>query len=181
MVEVRKSRFKWALPFVAVACLAGPLARADSVLPPGPVTVLEHTQLVGGSFSSAFDFLVPAAGTISVTLIDMVWPDTLSSLSFSAASATSILKSLSGPGSMSFDVTTPGHYFAIVSGAAQGAFDLGLYSFKLTWSALDPASPSSVPLPTAGWLLLAGVACLAILVRRRESAHAGQERMLAMV
>jgi len=170
MVEFRKSRLKSAFALVALACLATPFARADTTLPSGPFTVLEHTQLVGGSFSSALDFLVPAAGKVTVVLSDLVWPDTLSSLHFAATSATSLFGSLDAPGTFSFDVNKPGHYFAIISGETKGALDLGLYTLKMEWSALSGSSDPAVPLPAAGWLLVSGVAGLMGLARRRREA-----------
>jgi len=166
MFPVRSNRLKAAFAVVALACLGAPLARAETTLPAGPVTLLEHTQLVGGGFASVLDFLVPAAGTVSVVLKDLVWPDTLSGLSFAAVSTTSMLASLSAPGSLTFDVTAPGHFFAIVSGNTQGDLNLGLYSVSLQWNAVASAA-SSVPLPAAGWLLVSGAAGLIGFARRR--------------
>ena len=167
MVDLKLNRLRPLFMLLVLGCLGASLAKADT-LPPGPVTLLEHTQLVGGSFSAALDFLVPASGTVSVVLTDLGWPNSLDSLHFAAANATSTFNSLSAPGALTFDVNTPGHYFAIICGEAQGALDLGLYSVKLQWNALAASAP--VPLPAAGWLLISGAAGLFGWARRRKEA-----------
>ena len=144
---------------MALACLSvSPHARADSLL-------LAQTTLVSGSVSTVDSFTAPTAGAVTVTLTDLKWPASLSALSFSATSANHVLASWSASGtSMSggtatFDVGA-GTYFAhIMATAASGFLDMGLYSLSMTFT------PSAVPLPAAGWMLLTGMFVLAGLAR----------------
>ena len=71
---------------------------------------------------------------------------------------------------MSFMVPTAGTYFADVMATAGGPLDLGVYSLSISFS------PSAVPLPPSGRLLLGalllGVGLLFVQQRRRQRAAA---------
>jgi len=135
------------LALFAVGCLLPAVrSRADTLL-------VAQTSLISGTESIVDSFTVPSAGTVTVQLSDLPWPQALSSLSFMATSGNQVLSSWSTLTSAveSFQVA-PGTYFAHVTGTAAGALDLGLYSMTLTF---QPAG--TVPLPGSAWLLIIGL------------------------
>jgi hypothetical protein len=126
-----------------LACLLhSPCSLADTVL-------INETTLVSGTNSSVEAFTVPTAGTITVQLSNIAWPQALDSLSFVASSASNVLSAWQGAGTESFNVAA-GTYYAHVTGTAGGLLDLGLYSLTVSFrSAVAP-----VPLPSSQALLL---------------------------
>jgi hypothetical protein len=131
--------------------------------------LLEKSGLISGSQSFVFEMQAPGAGMVNVQLSNLGWPERLSSVSFAASTATSILSRLADEGSTSFHITGPGAYYAHVAGIAQGALQVGLYSLRITFSAGNtPGSP--VPLPAALWLLISGLGALALPFRHRQPA-----------
>jgi hypothetical protein len=127
-----------------LACLLhSPPGSADTVL-------INETTLVSGTDSSVEAFTIPTAGTITVQLSNIAWPQALSSLSFVASSASNVLMAWQGAGTETFEVSAPGTYYAHVTGTAGGLLDLGLYSLTVSFrSAVAP-----VPLPSSQALLL---------------------------
>lgn len=124
-------------------------AHADTLL-------LASTNLVYGTSAATYSFDAPSAGTVTAQLTSLPWPVPLSSLSFSTSTASNTLSSwdaTSAPQVETFQVGT-GTYFAHVMATAGGSLNLGLYSLMLTFS------PSAVPLPTAGGMLLIGLLVL---------------------
>jgi hypothetical protein len=130
--------------------MAATAARADMVL-------LSDTTLVTGNRSSVYSFSTPAAGTVTVQLTNLAWPQALSNLSFMASTPTNVLSSWFDPSlvtsqsttnTLTFQVASSGAYFADVMATAGGSLDLGLYSLSLTF-----APAGTVPLPASGWLL----------------------------
>ena len=87
----------------------------------------------------------------------------LSSLTFSATDANTVVGSLPGPGNIQFSVSDAGAYWAHITAQAQGALDLGVYSLEIMFTPLG----SPVFLPASGWLLLGGLAAVAGLQRYR--------------
>lgn len=162
---IKKVRLISALALLAVASLAAAAVRAETVVPFDNVTLLQHTELVGGESGTALGFLVPKAGSVSVSLADLSWPEAFDSLSVMIVKGISVLGSLSGAGEFSFDATSPGKYFALVLSDAKGELDLGLYSLNIKFNSLT----APVPLPAAAWLLMAGVSGLGAVVRRRRA------------
>jgi hypothetical protein len=151
-----------AAPLAAVLVLLtivgqSPAAHADSML-------LASTNMVTGSSAATFSFNAPSSGTVTAEISSMPWPVPLSALSFSATTATNTLSSWSTTDAMAapqfekFQVGA-GTYFAHVMATAGGSLDLGLYSLMLTFS------PSAVPLPAAGGMLLIGLLVLFALRR----------------
>ena len=157
------ARLGLALVLMALGGLVhSPLAHADSLL-------LASTNLVAGSSSATYSFDAPSAGTVTARISSLPWPVPLSSLSFTATSATSTLASWqmggAGAGGGMFsaaatDTSAPqvetfqvgaGTYFAHIMATAGGDLNLGLYSLMLTFT------PSAVPLPSAAGLLLIGI------------------------
>lgn len=160
MIQTRRP-LKLALvaPLALVALAGAPHARADNIL-------LAQTTLVNGSVSTVDSFTAPGAGTVSVSLDSLNWPAPLSSLSFSATSASQVMASWNGTGLSSNVATfnvTGGTYFTHILATAGGSLDVGLYSMLLTFT--PSGSPPPVPLPGSGWLLLTGALVLGGLVR----------------
>jgi hypothetical protein len=150
------NKFLVGAALTALGCGLAPSAHAESV-------VFEQSGLISGSQSFVFNFNAPSAGTMTAKLTNLAWPERLSSLSFAASTATSVLTTLSDAGSIQFSVSGPGAYYAHVAGVAQGALDVGLYSLRITFD----SGVSPVPLPAALPLLLAALASGAGLLRRR--------------
>jgi hypothetical protein len=134
-----------------------PTAHADTML-------LASTNLVTGTSAATFSFNAPASGTVTAQISSMPWPVPLSSLSFSATTASDTLSSWStngpmgGPQIEKFQVGA-GTYFAHVMATAGGQLDLGLYSLLVTFT------PSAVPLPATAGMLLIGLMVLFALRR----------------
>jgi len=150
-----------ALLLLAVA--QAPAAHANMVLGGA-------TDLISGSQSYTMAFVAPTSGTVTFQLSILSWPEPLEGLSVSATTASDLLGALAlnattAPSDfMTFDVGGPGAFFAHVSGKAQGALQLGLYSLRVTFT------PSAVPLPASAWLLATGAALMFVFVpgfRRR--------------
>lgn len=162
------ARVRWAL-WLLLSLILAPVVQADSVL-------LSDTTLVSGNQSDVFSFLASGPGILSVKLTDIDWPQTLSSLSFTASDGKQVLASWSDAGSqsgaaLSFNVTG-GNYFADVLASAGGSLDLGAYSLSIQFT---PAA-SPVPLPASGLLLVAGLAVLLVV---RRAAHSRVNRAMA--
>ena len=130
-----------------------PLAYADTVLKAA-------TTLVSGSSADTYSFTTSSSGTVTAQIASVPWPVPLSALSFSATTASNTLSSWSStaptstPQVETFQVGA-GTYFAhVMATAGAGPLDLGLYSLMLTFT------PSAVPLPAAGGMLLFGLLVL---------------------
>jgi hypothetical protein len=139
---------------LTVLTVAGhsPAAHADTML-------LASTNLVTGTSAATYSFNTPGSGMVTAQISSMPWPVPLSSLSFSTSTASGTLSSwsttdaMSGPQIEKFQVGA-GTYFAHVMATAGGSLDLGLYSLLVTFT------PSAVPLPAAGGMLLIGLMVL---------------------
>lgn len=138
---------------LALALAAPGLAVADTL---SPDMLLTQSTLVINQQSNVYDFTVPEPGTLTVQLEDVVWPDALSSLTFSLDSARSVLGWVASAGELTLSMGHGGSYYVDVSGAAGGALDLGLYSLQVEFYPHGAA----VPLPGAWILLLSGFAIL---------------------
>jgi hypothetical protein len=141
-----------AIPTWILAMLVGTL---HSICAYADNQVLADTTLVSGSASNVFTFQASGPGVATVELTNIAWPQTLSSLSFLAASPSEVLSSWSDPPvagtttqTLSFLVPSGGTYFADVTATAGGALDLGVYSLSISFT------PNAVPLPASGRLLL---------------------------
>lgn len=159
MRRSNKARQGWAVLWVGSAVFAASAAHAE--------TVLAQTGLISGAQSFVFALEAPTAGTFSVKLSDLTWPDRLSTLSFAGSTATTVLNRVDISGSSgalsadsSFKVNQAGNYYALVSGTAQGALNMGLYSLKVDFA--------PVPLPAAALLLFSGLAGFAATQRKRH-------------
>jgi hypothetical protein len=116
------------------------------------------TPLVVGSLASVTDFTVSGPGTVTVTLTDLGFTERLASLTFAATTPTGVITSMSGPGQISFAVTTPGIYSAVIGALAQGAGPLAL-----GWYSVTIGFAPAVPLPGTLALLLSALLGIAAL------------------
>jgi len=145
-------------PLAMLGLAAAPHAQAEDIL-------LAQTTLVNGSQSTVDSFSTSGAGRVTVSLQSLAWPAQLSALSFSATSSDKVMAYWNGGGDVTSTVTTfnvdgPGTYFAhIMATAGASSLNLGLYSLMMTFT------PSAVPLPASGWMLLVGMFVIGGLVR----------------
>jgi hypothetical protein len=145
---------------LALSCVSG-VGRAEMLL--------SQTTLVIGSQTTATTFTASGPGTVTLQLSDLSWPERLAGLSCAIVTSTTVIArtaldvGTSSLRSMSFDVSGPGTFTAIVSGAAavSNPLQLGAYSLQID------ITPSAVPLPASGLLLGAAIAGGALLLRRR--------------
>jgi hypothetical protein len=146
-------------------------------------TLLAQTEMVAGAQTRTSTFDVSSAGTLTVHLTDLAFPQRLASLSCAIVNSTSVLASAVVPSAVdapasqavtrdvSFDVSGPAIFSAIVSGAvsATNALQLGSYSLQVDFV---PA----VPIPASGLLMLSGLAVLLVLAQRRGVLAIGPAR-----
>jgi hypothetical protein len=141
------------------AIAAAPLASADTLL-------VEASPLISGTRSDVYTLSAPKAGSVTVSLSNIDWPERLSTLSFALVTSSGVLKTFSGEGQQTVDIGTAGTYYAIVTGtAAAGRWNIGMYSLRMSFSTLE--NPT-VPLPAAVWLMLSGLAGVLGLTRRKQ-------------
>lgn len=157
MTEMRMKHWVAALGLAAV-CTCSVAAHA-STLPPSGSPSLSQLGFVAGSDSVVYELTTAGAGTFHVDLSDFDWPSKLATLDFSATTASSVLDTLSGPGSATFEVGSAGTYYAHVTAQAQGNFDVGLYGLRIDFT--------PVSLPGAAWLFVSGLAVVAAMRRKR--------------
>jgi hypothetical protein len=132
----------WAMPAGA--------ARADTVLYDG-ISLFSGEQ----SFTQSFSLTTP--GTLTVSLSNIPWLDTVSNLSgFLSTSAGQIGDTITGQGTESFNVGA-GTYFAHWFGDAQGTYNLGVVGLRIGF---QPGNVTPVPLPTSVILMLSGLGLL---------------------
>jgi hypothetical protein len=153
MNEMKKDTHarRWALTgILAVAgAVAAPLAQADSLL-------LAESGHISGQQLTSFSFNAPSAGTFTVSLTNLAWPERLSALSFALGTAgNGKLASLDSEGQMNFDISSAGTYYALVAGTAQGRWNVGMYSLNISFAQLG--GPTPVPLPGALMLLFSAL------------------------
>jgi hypothetical protein len=147
--------------FALAATAAAPFANADTL-------IAEASPLISGTQSNVYTLAASSAGSVTVSLSNLGWPDRLSSLSFALATSSGVLKTFSGEGTQTINIGTAGTYYAIVTGTAQGHWNLGMYSLRMTFAALSGPGGPTVPLPAAGWLLLSGIAGVFGLMRWKQ-------------
>jgi hypothetical protein len=124
---------------------------------------LNNTQLVWGTSLSVNALTLPGAGTLTIKLKDIGWPEALNSLSLLVTDLDGVWQRLDGNGSLLINVSGPTQLFAAVYARADH-HSFGLYNLN--------ASFAPVPLPAAAWLLLSGLGGLGLFRRKRAAAAA---------
>jgi hypothetical protein len=155
-VHIRQSIFvalagivAWALPFSS--------ASADTVL-------YDSSGFIQGQQSFVQSFDITTAGTLTVSLADIPWLDTISNLNFFLTTATGTVGASMGAGTESVGLG-PGMVYAHWFGDAAGTFGVGAYGIKLMF---QPTGATPVPLPGALILLLSGLGLLFGMRYRRR-------------
>ena len=152
LVHMRELVISAALGIAAWLTPASPAA-ADTVL-------YDSSGFIQGQQSFVQSFDLTSAGTITVSLSDIPWLDTINNLSFFLTTATGTVGSPMGAGTESLSVG-PGMIYAHWYGDADGTFGVGAYGIKLLFQPAGGATP--VPLPGTLALLLSGLLALAAL------------------
>ena len=114
-------------------------------------TLYDSSGFIQGQQSFVQSFDITAPGTLTVSLSDIPWLDTISNLSFFVTSATGPIGGSFAQGTESIDLG-PGVIFAHWFGDANGSFGVGAYGIKIQF---QPSTP--VPLPSSLLLLLSGL------------------------
>jgi hypothetical protein len=122
-------------------------ARADSIIYDG-ISLFSGQQ----SFTESFNLAGP--GTLTFSLSNIPWLDTVSNLSGFLTTTSGEIGSTIGAGTESISVG-PGTYYAHWFGDAQGTYNLGVVGLKINF---QPGTP--VPLPTTLVLMLSGLGLL---------------------
>jgi len=144
------------------------VAQADSVL-------YDSAGFIQGqqSFVEAFD--IPTAETLTVSLSQISWLDTISDLNCFVTTASGVLGTpMSGPGTESMNVQ-PGMIYVHWFGDANGQYGLGAYGLKVEGA----TNTTPVGLPGTLILLLSGLGVLFGWQRRKDdlSAPANDEAL----
>jgi hypothetical protein len=134
-------------------------AQADTLL-------FDSAGFIKGQQSFVQSFDITTAGTLTVTLSDIPWLDTIADLNCFLSTATGVLGSPMGVGTESMSVR-PGMIYAHWFGDANGAYGVGVYGVKIMFK---PGGVTAVPLPRSLILLLSGLGVLFGWQRRKPVA-----------
>ena len=132
LIIVLAGMIAWALPFS--------FASADTVL-------YDSSGFIQGQQSFVQSFDITTAGTLTVSLSDIPWLDTVSNLNFFLTTASGTVGASTGAGTESMSVG-PGMVYAHWYGDAAGTFGVGVYGIKLMFQ------PGGTPVPLPGTLVL---------------------------
>jgi hypothetical protein len=159
--NVRLTRVAAAVAVLLAGAAPAHPARADSLL-------ASDTNLFSGSQTADFSVNAPGAGDliVSITSINVgSWLD--ADLTLSVDTSSSLLQSASNVTTSellpAIPVSGPETLFLNVLGTATGSLGMGLYSVNVVFQ------PSTVPLPSSAWLLLAGLAGTGGMLRFKAS------------
>jgi hypothetical protein len=166
---VRLRNLLAAMMVVGVWAMSPGTAHADSVLYDS-VGFIEGKQ----SFVDSFDITTP--GTLTVTLSNIAWLDTIADLNAFVTTSGGLIGNSMGVGTESFQVG-PGMIYAHWFGDANGTYGLGVFGMKIMFQPY--ATP--VGLPGSLILLLSGLGVLFGWQRRQGSpAVSGDDEALTI-
>jgi hypothetical protein len=126
----------------------------------------DETFEVLGSRSGSTEYFSSQAGSVRLSLLQVPWGALLSTLSTTISLTGRDDLHMNGYAPTIFDVAQNERFAANVYAVAAGIYRYGAYRVDIQFT----PRVSTVPLPAAGWLLLAGVAALAGRSRRRRPA-----------
>ena len=131
--------------------------------------ILDSSGFISGSQSLVDSFSLPTAGTLTVTLSDIQWPDAIQGLNGFVSSANQVLVPDFGPGTESVSVG-PGTVWVHWSGTGAGPLAIGAYGMEIQFQ------PAVVPVPLPGTLGLLGSGLLlaTLLSRPRRRARSAR-------
>lgn len=152
-------KIQWVMS--AIVCVAATIAASSRDAVASEV-LYDNAGFVLGQQSFAESFELGGPGTLTITLSNIAWPQSLASLNLMVSTSHGLLGPEMGAGTDIFHVAAPGMVYAQWFGTAQGPLDIGVYGVKVDWA------PVSVPLPTSIALLLSGLVLLAWQRRGRR-------------
>ncbi len=151
----------------AIVCAVVALA-VSSRYAAASVVLYDTAGFVQGQQSFSESFQLGGPGTLTVTLSNIAWPQSLASLNMVVSTPSGLLGPEMGAGTDIFKIGGPETVYTQWFGVAQGPLDVGVYGVKVNWA------PTAVPLPTSIAFLLSGLALLAWHHRaRRQQFSAG--------
>jgi hypothetical protein len=136
--------------FLTAALLCVALARVDTVR--ADTVMYDSVGFIQGNQSFVDTLNITTPGTLTITLSDVPWLDAISNLSLFLTSASGTFGPAMNGGSESLKVGA-GTFYAHWFGEADGQFQLGVYSLKISFQ----PDVSPVPLPASAILLLSGL------------------------
>jgi len=136
---------------LTIGAWMGPLSTAQAT------TVLyDGVGFIQGQQSFTQSFNITSAGTLTVSLSQIPWLDTIADLNCFLSTTTGVLGKSMSTGIESMNVgpgTTYVHWF----GDANGSYDLGVYAMKITF---QPGTVQPVALPGSLILFISGLGVL---------------------
>jgi hypothetical protein len=136
---------------LAATCWAIPAASVQAA------TLYNTTNLVQGQESFVQSFNVTSPGTLTVTLTQIPWLDTVSGLTSFTSTSAGVLGSSTGAGTENIDITGAGTIYEHWFGTAAGTYNIGAVGIDVTF---QPSSVAAVALPTSFIMLLSGLGIL---------------------